>query len=52
MTTDRAYRAAMDEETALAELRRCAGTQFDPQVVEQFCRGRWQIRKAARPQAA
>jgi two-component system, cell cycle response regulator len=37
MTTDRPYREAMDEEAALDELRRCAGTQFDPQVVDQFC---------------
>lgn len=37
MTTDRPYRAAMDEESALAELVRCAGTQFDPDVVERFC---------------
>jgi HD-GYP domain-containing protein (c-di-GMP phosphodiesterase class II) len=34
MTTTRSYRKAMDTEAALAELRRCAGTQFDPQVVE------------------
>jgi HD-GYP domain-containing protein (c-di-GMP phosphodiesterase class II) len=33
MTTDRSYRAAMPVERALDELRRCAGTQFDPQVV-------------------
>ena len=33
MTTDRAYRAAMSEREALEELRRCAGTQFDPRVV-------------------
>jgi HD-GYP domain-containing protein (c-di-GMP phosphodiesterase class II) len=37
MTNDRAYRPAVDEETALAELRRCAGTQFDPEAVERFC---------------
>jgi diguanylate cyclase (GGDEF)-like protein len=36
MTTDRAYRPAMDEEAALAELQRCAGAQFDPQVVREF----------------
>jgi HD-GYP domain-containing protein (c-di-GMP phosphodiesterase class II) len=33
MTTTRSYRKAMGTEVALAELRRCAGTQFDPQVV-------------------
>jgi len=34
MTTDRPYRAAMPVELAVAELRRCAGTQFDPCVVD------------------
>ncbi len=34
MTTDRSYRAAMPANEALAELRRCAGTQFDPGVVD------------------
>jgi HD-GYP domain-containing protein (c-di-GMP phosphodiesterase class II) len=33
MTTDRSYRAAMPVDQALAELRRCSGTQFDPDVV-------------------
>jgi putative nucleotidyltransferase with HDIG domain len=33
MTTTRSYRKAMGTEAALEELRRCAGTQFDPQVV-------------------
>ena len=33
MTTDRAYRSAMPFHDALAELRRCSGTQFDPDVV-------------------
>jgi HD-GYP domain-containing protein (c-di-GMP phosphodiesterase class II) len=34
MTTTRSYRKAMDTEAAIAELHRCAGTQFDPQVVD------------------
>jgi putative nucleotidyltransferase with HDIG domain len=33
MTTTRSYRRAMSEGDALAEMRRCAGTQFDPRVV-------------------
>src|SRR2546423_3061276 len=34
MTTDRAYRKARPVDEALAELRRCSGTDFDPVVVE------------------
>ena len=34
MTSDRPYRTALPHEVALAELRRHAGTQFDPTVVE------------------
>lgn len=33
MTTNRPYRAALSREDAMAELHRCAGTQFDPQCV-------------------
>ena len=33
MTTTRSYRKAMGADAALAELKRCAGTQFDPVVV-------------------
>ena len=33
MTTNRPYRAALSGEAALEELRRCSGTQFDPEVV-------------------
>jgi len=36
MTADRPYRAALTPQDALAELRRCAGSQFDPRVVEVF----------------
>jgi putative nucleotidyltransferase with HDIG domain len=34
MTTDRSYRRALSKEAAAAELRKCAGTQFDPKVVD------------------
>jgi HD-GYP domain-containing protein (c-di-GMP phosphodiesterase class II) len=34
MTSDRSYRTALPQEDALAELRACSGTQFDPRVVD------------------
>ncbi|HEX8205566.1 MAG TPA: HD domain-containing phosphohydrolase, partial [Solirubrobacteraceae bacterium] len=34
LVSDRPYRKRLSEATAEAELRRCAGTQFDPRVVE------------------
>jgi len=36
MTTERGYRPAHDRGWAISELRRCSGTQFDPDVVEAF----------------
>jgi len=36
MTSDRPYRRGLPVETALQELHRCAGTQFDPKVVQAF----------------
>jgi len=33
MTSDRPYRLARSPQDALAELQRCSGTQFDPDVV-------------------
>jgi len=50
MTSDRPYRGRLTHQAACAEIRRCAGTQFDPRVVEAFLRmgeDRWQaIRQA------
>jgi diguanylate cyclase (GGDEF)-like protein len=37
MTSERPYSPAMSTEKALAELRRCGGTQFDPRVVTVLC---------------
>ena len=34
MISERPYRQARSQEQALAEMRRCAGTQFDPDVVD------------------
>ena len=36
MTSDRPYRKALSHETAIDEIKRCAGTQFDPVLAQLF----------------
>jgi HD-GYP domain-containing protein (c-di-GMP phosphodiesterase class II) len=36
MTSDRPYRRALPFSTVQKELSRCAGTQFDPEIVRIF----------------
>jgi HD domain-containing protein len=50
MTTQRPYRAPLPEVAALGELRRHAGTQFDPEVVDALVRVRAEA--ATAPSAA
>ncbi len=40
MTSDRPYRRAMPRAEAVAELARCSGTQFDPELVAKFIASR------------
>ncbi len=36
MTSDRSYRRALPHKVALSEVKRCAGSQFDPEVANAF----------------
>jgi two-component system, cell cycle response regulator len=47
MVADRPYRSGMDAADALAELERCSGTQFDPDVVTAFAAA-WSARPVLR----
>jgi HD-GYP domain-containing protein (c-di-GMP phosphodiesterase class II) len=38
MISDRPYRSRLSHSAAVAEVERCAGTQFDPRVAEAFLR--------------
>ncbi|HEY8486163.1 MAG TPA: GAF domain-containing protein [Limnochordales bacterium] len=49
MVTGRPYRPALPLEEAVAELRRCAGTQFRPDVVEAMVRALEEDERAGEP---
>ena len=53
MTSDRSYRRARTIEEGIAELRTCAGSQFDPRMVEAFTkavhRDGWKLPERAQP---
>jgi len=36
MTSGRPYQLAVSKEEALAEINKCAGRQFDPELAEEF----------------
>jgi diguanylate cyclase (GGDEF)-like protein/putative nucleotidyltransferase with HDIG domain len=52
MTSDRAYRSALGEEVAIAELQGGAGTQFDATLVELFLEALARVEVPALPQAS
>jgi HD-GYP domain-containing protein (c-di-GMP phosphodiesterase class II) len=51
MTADRPYRGGMTPERACDELLRCAGSQFDPEVVDAFLQALDDRAIGAEPQA-
>ena len=52
MTSDRSYARQRSHEQAIAELRRCAGSIFDPNVVERLCEVEDELRRDREPAAA
>ncbi len=52
ISPERAYRAAMTAAEAAEELRRCSGTQFDPEVVDAFAQVEDELRAIRRELAA
>ncbi len=49
MTTDRPYRKRLPDAAAIKEIEECAGTQFDPVVVEAFLKAHREGRLLKRP---
>jgi len=47
----RPYKPARTHEEAVTEIRRCAGTQFDPEIVDVFCQTIERIRLPEEPEA-
>ena len=45
MSCERPYRRALDYRQCLAELRRCSGAQFDPEMVDAFLRALRRLRR-------
>lgn len=52
ITSNRSYRPARSHEEAIAELRRCRATHFDPAIVDLFCSVIARERAGATPSAA
>jgi diguanylate cyclase (GGDEF)-like protein len=56
ITSERPYGKKLTPEAAVEEIRRCAGTQFDPRVVDAFCAAQagaaWKRADEARTSAA
>ena len=51
MTSHRPYRPALPVDRALAEVERCAGTQFDPELARAFVDG-WESGEIGSPALA
>jgi putative nucleotidyltransferase with HDIG domain len=48
MTSDRAYRRALPHEVAVAEIERCSGSQFDPEIAMTFVKWLEEFREELR----